>query len=258
MPKNKKSYSTSRSFFFLLYCEWSDIDNIINSLTSLSSRYAYIIHNKDTYENDVINNESGEVEHNKGDLKKPHIHFYAYLPSRRSVQSVVDYCKSMNFTNRFVQDKCDERACVRYLSHIDYKDKYQYDINNIITNDSYWLKNIYEDELHIDLQQYELYKYIDEFEGYLDLKVLYKYAFDNKYLKAFNKYNYQFNNLLRSHNSAYITARDSAIVEQERVKIANQNYLMRTGADTFGMMTIKGDNDEEYIIAKKDKKKKKQ
>lgn len=77
-----------------------------------NSFYAYIIHDKD--ENKTL-----------------HIHFVLNCVGSRSIRSI---CEVLECDYQDVQIARRPRSAIRYLIHIDNKEKYQYDRGEIITN----------------------------------------------------------------------------------------------------------------------------
>lgn len=110
-------------------------ERIIEVLEKYKSidKYVYILHDKDVYTEEEINNNpnnTGKV----GEFKKPHWHVYIHMTSSRTLYDIGkwfgvewnyvtpprDTKKSDQFTNM-----------VAYAVHADKKDKYQYDISEV-------------------------------------------------------------------------------------------------------------------------------
>lgn len=86
--------------------------------------YSYILHDKDTTET--------------GELKVPHYHLLALTEKKQGKKKWLDTLQDMfpmlpreALTISVVQS---ERACNRYLTHIDYKDKFQYSSDSVISS----------------------------------------------------------------------------------------------------------------------------
>lgn len=107
LPKNDRY----RSFLILLYEDTTsyDINNIFFEINGFK-KFAYIRH---------------EPESNE---KKSHYHLYISLDSACTVSAV---SKRLGVSPQFIQHVRSERASLRYLTHIDYPEKIQYDIKDI-------------------------------------------------------------------------------------------------------------------------------
>ena len=89
----------------------TDIENIKKNIEEFSF-YAYIMHDKD-------------------EGKGLHIHFVGQVNGSRSIKSV---CEMLECDYQDVQIAKRSRGAIRYLIHADDKDKYQYDLCDIKTN----------------------------------------------------------------------------------------------------------------------------
>ena len=107
LPKNDRY----RSFLILLYEDTTsyNINDIFFEINGFK-KYAYIKHNPETNE------------------KKSHYHLYISLDSACTISAV---SKRLCVPAQFIQHVRSERASLRYLTHIDYPDKIQYEIKDI-------------------------------------------------------------------------------------------------------------------------------
>lgn len=99
------------------------------SLISLAkiyySRYAYIYH--------------------VSDIQKKHIHLVCYDKGGTTLKCHCQRFSSVLPSN-FIERTKSPRSMLRYLTHIDFKDKEQYSVSDIITNDEAWVMNAYDDK----------------------------------------------------------------------------------------------------------------
>lgn len=105
------------------YLNYNKIISIIKSPSFYSCKYYCIKHNLDIDEN--------------GELKKVHYHLLIKLENAISIEKIVKTLNNENYdyiVNGLSIVK-SFKGYVRYLVHYDDKDKYQYDISNIDTND---------------------------------------------------------------------------------------------------------------------------
>lgn len=134
----------TRNFELIIYpdSESYNLSDVLREAQNYFINYAWILHDKDNLED--------------GTPKKPHIHFYGNKKNATSSEAVskvtgvpisnINHVKSWN-------------GAIRYLTHIDYSDKYQYNIDDISTNikdlDRYF-QNIDEGEIVVELLELKL------------------------------------------------------------------------------------------------------
>lgn len=108
LPKNDRF----RSFMILLYKDTTsyNFDDVMFEIRGFK-QYAYIHHFPED------------------DEKKDHYHLYIHLDSACTISSV---SKRLGVPEKFIQNVRSERACLRYLTHIDYSDKTQYQLDEIV------------------------------------------------------------------------------------------------------------------------------
>lgn len=107
LPKNDRY----RSFLILLYEDTTsyNINDIFFEINGFE-KYAYIRHEPET------------------DEKKSHYHLYISLHNACTISAV---SKRLGVPTQFIQHVRSERASLRYLTHIDYPEKIQYEIKDI-------------------------------------------------------------------------------------------------------------------------------
>lgn len=74
---------------------------------------------------------------NKGDLKKIHYHLYIYLERKKTPSGIFNILNKWkeNCTQSFLIENLDNPPkFIRYLTHIDNQEKYQYNVSDIVTN----------------------------------------------------------------------------------------------------------------------------
>lgn len=108
MPKNDRKHS----FFILLYPDSTsyDINDVFFELRGFKE-YAYILHKP----------ESDEL--------KEHYHLFIHLDNACTCEAI---SKRLGIPVNHIKYVKSMRACLRYLSHVDYPEKIQYDFHDII------------------------------------------------------------------------------------------------------------------------------
>lgn len=107
-----------RNFALELYPEDSFHLDILEFIKN-NYLFAYILHDRDVWENVVLDND-GLILHNIGDLKKPHYHVIISFKNPRSLELIRDTLgiNHLEFCNFYLYS--------RYLIHKDDPKKYQY------------------------------------------------------------------------------------------------------------------------------------
>ena len=101
----------------LIIYDLDTLDTVQEYCDNLNINYAYAFHNKD------LNDD--------GTPKKDHIHFMIFLPFQKTI-TAVSKVLGIPLTNiNYIDNKV---GAVRYLIHLDHKDKYQYDKDIIVYN----------------------------------------------------------------------------------------------------------------------------
>lgn len=174
LPKNDRY----RSFLILLY-EDSTSYNINDIFFEINGfrKYAYIKHEPETNE------------------KKSHYHLYISLDSACTISAV---SKRLGVPTQFIQHVRSERASLRYLTHIDYSDKIQYEIKDIKYSSNIersLLKSYSDIESEIDIIN-NIYNFIsslkDNFTYNHALIELVKFVNSNYYDTIYKRYRNEF------------------------------------------------------------------
>lgn len=134
-----------RTYLLILYPDSTsyDYDQVINTLKGEYKYYAYIEH---------------EPEHNE--LKK-HTHVIIHSPNGMRVGQLA---KKLGVPYNYFQVPLSLRGCRRYLTHIDYPEKIQYDLQFVNVSKSY-MKTLYQafddEKIDIDILN-DIYQFIDD------------------------------------------------------------------------------------------------
>lgn len=162
-----------------------EVQKVLDNKAKQIVSYAYIMHDKDFYNDDVIDKDTGECIHIKGEIKPPHIHIYLRLVNNRDVGEIRRWFEStdengqkINCLSRVVRDRV---SCINYLTHNTKasKDKYQYSVEDVI---SYNVDHI-DDDMPVDSTFYIVE---DMLKGMPKLELLKKYGRD--FLYHYNNY----------------------------------------------------------------------
>lgn len=174
LPKNDRF----RSFMILLYKDTSsyNFDDVMFEIRGFK-QFAYIHHFPED------------------DEKKEHYHLYIHLDSACTISSV---SKRLCVPTRFIQNVRSERACLRYLSHIDYPEKKQYGVDEIVCSKNLERKII---KAHCDVEDEttiidNIYKFISELKDMYDyhngVMQLIKFVNLNCYDSIYKRYRLEF------------------------------------------------------------------
>lgn len=172
-----------RHFMILLY-EDSEVYNFYDVLFDLKGsfkNYAYIEHQPENKE------------------KKSHIHFILSLDNARSINSI---SKRLGIPSNYFQSIKSLRASCRYLTHIDFDDKKQYDLSDVIVSPSFSRK-FYSafDDLKTEQDVIDdIYLYIDSLTNYTfkdALKHLILFVNSQSYDTIYKRYRNEFIDYLK-------------------------------------------------------------
>lgn len=103
------------------------------------NKYAYCLHNKDVkYESQKVYYNEVDIEvYTSEVIKKQHIHLLVWFGRKVSYKTII----SQLFINYDIElgknqfsNINNKRSAIRYLIHYDNVDKFQYDINSIVSN----------------------------------------------------------------------------------------------------------------------------
>ena len=95
------------------------------------NQWCFIIHDKDTYSAE----EAAETGHEEGTIKPPHIHL---LLRFKDPQHLSNIAKWFDIGENFIEKvKGRWEDALKYLIHVNAPDKYQYSIEEVVTNFDY-------------------------------------------------------------------------------------------------------------------------
>lgn len=185
-PKEKKPVvKKSRCYALELYPEDDEHCKILDYIMSYFE-YAYILHDKDKWENDVIDEKTNVVIYKAGDNKKSHWHVMISLKNPRTEKSLKEELGINHI------EPCNFYAYSRYLIHKDRPKKYQYSREEIHTNMQLRIDNALERDYNQAEQEIRiLYKYITS-QNFITFRQLTDYAIENDCLSTLVKNTYFF------------------------------------------------------------------
>lgn len=181
----------NRNFAMILYPE---DQTHIEALETIKKRfsYAYILHDKDKWEKDVINENTGEIEHRKGDPKKKHWHVLITFENARTDQAIKDILEN----DKIHIEKSSFYEMTRYLIHLDHPQKYQYNSQEIITNIQERINNALKREYNKEEEKSRIlleYIFKETNKSILTFKTLTQFAMENDCLSELQKKSYFYN-----------------------------------------------------------------
>lgn len=186
LPKNDRF----RSFMILLYKDTSsyNFDDVLFEIRGFKY-FAFIHHLPET------------------DEKKDHYHLYIHLDSACTISSV---SKRLGVPSNYIQNVRSERACLRYLTHIDYPEKKQYGVEEVVCSKNMERKII---KAHNDVEDETtiidtIYKFIidlkNNYDYYDAVMQLIKFVNINCYDSIYKRYRIEFkefmNEIFFSHS----------------------------------------------------------
>lgn len=241
---NKKRISL-RNCEIVSNLDYIDLDYINKKIKTLVAsgnnitEYAYIIHDKDTYDEDGETSDGRKYK--KGDLKAPHIHLMLKFKTPQSLHCIANWFEVKE--NNVNKIKSKWVSAIRYLTHANHPEKHQYDDSEVVCNFDYssekekmgYNKNadkIRKEETLLKISNGELKPYdiygSDEMVGALD-----KINWDSDIRKALNnrQVKLQLNN----------TGRDMDVIYVEGESGSGKTTLAKEYAEREGMSVFVSD-----------------
>ena len=172
-----------RHFMILLYedSEVYSFNDVLFDLKGSFKNYAYIKHQPENKE------------------KKSHIHFILSLDNARSINSI---SKRLGIPSNYFQSIKSLRASCRYLTHVDFDDKKQYHLSDVIVSPSFSRKFYSSfDDLKTEQDVIDdIYLYIDSLTNYTfkdALKHLILFVNSQSYDTIYKRYRNEFIDYLK-------------------------------------------------------------
>ncbi len=217
------------SYTFELY-EESVPQNFTEELNNLHSKGAYILHNEDIYREADLkkyqeNNGGKNPTWKIGDLKKSHYHIFLRFENLKSIKGVLSMLKPLGVT--YIEPVHSERGMIRYLIHLDDKDKYQYQRENITTLCGYKIDKFFDSDKDPDEIKQELRNIILNTNAAYTLNFYNFYCYVSKnysfeYLNVIDKNSYCFNSLINSKAKYKEEEEKNKILKQEKKEKTQQ------------------------------------
>lgn len=143
----------------VLYKDDINFESQLKSLTAYD--YIYISHDNDITED--------------GETKKEHIHFIIRFKNARTITAL---SKESGVGVNMIEPIKNLTASLKYLIHYKNDNKYQYDIEQCVSNCDLLdrLKKLTNEDIPEDKKIMEIIDFIDNFDGVIDLVIFYRYV----------------------------------------------------------------------------------
>ncbi len=184
-----------RQFRLMLY---EDDSTHVKAIEKIKRCYdcAYIRHDMDTYEEDVI--ENGSLKHVEGELKKPHFHVVIKFLNARSSKAIA---KDLGITENYLKECNKYREAMEYLIHLNNPEKYLYSIDDVhgsLKKDLVIFLAKHEKDENIKVQT--IYSWIEKQPRPLTVTRLAKWCYSNGYWDVFRRSSSIFFRIIDEHN----------------------------------------------------------
>ena len=150
----------------------------------LNIQYAYIKHDKDTNDD--------------GTIKKTHYHLRIFYKDKKSISA---WAKFFNVNQNDIQILTDKRLSIRYLIHIDSKDKFLYNYDDIVTN--FDISNYFLDKKNESDDILLIINYIKSIKGHLPLSSILNFCLDNDLWSSYRRNYSILKDFVNEHNILY-------------------------------------------------------
>ena len=213
MPARKKinkDREKDKAFEFVLVLYPENEKHSLAYLSLTSNRYSSlgILHDKDTYTDDKVDEETGELIHKDGDLKKVHYHFYVKFNNQRYISGVAKELGIESHLVEFLEYTFKDYA--EYMLHWGKHGgagKFTYDVDDFVgtLKGSAKEKLIHEDK---NLSLFKILNYIDSLQGVVYYTDVYKWAFANGYGSICSGRINVIRTFVEDHNAKYYRANE--------------------------------------------------
>lgn len=220
--KSKKGYRNGRAFNFMCYLDESSIQRCICQNRRKIRSYGYILHDKDTDDN--------------GCLKEPHYHgvirtysqftlyqFYSWFKPYlfELNEETKQFDKKINLVPEFTSDL---QMSVNYLTHKDNPEKFQYSVNDIMSDDLQDLSCV------VDKCYDSSYDLVNDIiDGKTELELLKKYGREYVYHRT------QYRELAYQIRYSYVPIKqrliESDVNDVQESQLATQKFIPYTYTD---------------------------
>lgn len=188
------SSGRSRSFTFVFYPDEENFLDIMSSV--INEDTAFILHDKDTNEN--------------GDLKKPHYHVVVKFKEAKTCSSVAKIFHLYNSEGKLAENrvdictkgKKDFKGALRYLTHANTPDKFQYPISDVQGSLKDTVKALVSSGSTTESNLSVIFNFILNSDAYLDSMIISKFCLENNCLSTFSSKWYYFKDIVALHNES--------------------------------------------------------
>ncbi len=213
MPAQKKQNKDREKdkaleFVLVLYPENEAHSLAYLKLTSPQYSALGIFHDKDVYPEDVLDEETGELKHKAGDLKKEHYHFYIKFRNQRYINGLAKELGIESHLIEFLDWSFKNYA--EYMLHwgkYATAGRYVYDVEDFEGT----LKGFAKEKLINEDKNLTLFKisnYIDSLQGIVYYTDVYKWAFAQGYASVCTGRINVVKTLVEDHNSKIYRANE--------------------------------------------------
>ena len=196
--KDRKTHK-QRGFVMDLYPDNPNHAFLILQLSSYQYNALGICHDKDVYLDDVVDDETGELKHKKGDFKKKHFHFIVEFENNRYISGVA---KELGVEEHLIQFLDGFFDYAVYMLHWKYPEKHQYDIDEFIGTLAAKAKEKILKKPE-SLQFKEIFDFIDNYNGKINYSIVFKYAYEKGYYGALRRNTYGVKEFIYDHNERF-------------------------------------------------------
>lgn len=182
----------SRTFVCELYPEDKDHMKVLEYIKK-NFQYAIILHDKDTYGKDIIDEDTKEIKHITEEIKKAHYHVLISLKNARTDKSMLEELNQDGKLHFVHIETANFYAYTRYLIHLGYPAKYQYSANDIITNMSLRVNNALKRDYNSEEQDARIlldFIFAGNNQPFLTFRELTQFAIENDCLRELQRKSY--------------------------------------------------------------------
>lgn len=159
------------------------VEELINTCQDKGINYAIIYHNQDTFDD--------------GTKKECHYHCQLYTEDAKTISA---WSKIISIEENYIQEIKSKKKAIQYLIHLNNKEKYQYNKDDIISNFDI---DIYFKDKNEGLQIKEIIEYIESVKFTITNKEIIDYILSNNLWGVYRRSYSIIKDLVIEHNTIY-------------------------------------------------------
>ena len=169
-------------------------DDVLKNITSMSYRYAYILHSEDTF-----TSEDAEDDSKIGLPKKDHVHIVFFWDNSYQLGYIAN---KIGLPSNYLQRVQSRTGAIQYLTHKNNPEKHQYNVADIVTNIVKLQTKYFSDDDCL-MKASKIVEYITSFRGPFTVTAVAQWCIYEACWDEFRRGQHLFTTIISEHNNYY-------------------------------------------------------